>query len=183
MRKKSKVPSVEANRRPNSKRLPAFRNTKRRGELAELAFMHKAASLGFGVAKPYGESKRFDFILSRGGRVWRVQVKSTYTALKRGYRIHAVGNTRHGAGIYTKNEIDLIVVYLATEDIWYVIPIEAVGRRRSIYFYPKATFYPNGNQRGLRRYEKYREAWWPMKSNRKSGAGRGPGIRAGRKNT
>jgi hypothetical protein len=31
------------------------------GELAELAFMSKAASLGFGVAKPYGDSKRFDF--------------------------------------------------------------------------------------------------------------------------
>jgi hypothetical protein len=33
------------------------------GELAELAFMSKAASLGFGVAKPYGDSERFDFIL------------------------------------------------------------------------------------------------------------------------
>jgi len=33
------------------------------GELAELAFMSKAASLGFGVAKPYGDSGRFDFIL------------------------------------------------------------------------------------------------------------------------
>jgi hypothetical protein len=37
--------------------------TKRRGELAELAFTLKAASLGFGVAKPYGDSERYDFIL------------------------------------------------------------------------------------------------------------------------
>jgi len=37
--------------------------TKRRGELAELAFTLKAASLGFGVSKPYGDSERYDFIL------------------------------------------------------------------------------------------------------------------------
>jgi PD-(D/E)XK endonuclease len=37
--------------------------TKRRGELAELAFALKAASLGFGVSRPWGDSERYDFIL------------------------------------------------------------------------------------------------------------------------
>jgi hypothetical protein len=37
--------------------------TKRRGELAELAFVLKAANLGFGVARPYGDSERYDVIL------------------------------------------------------------------------------------------------------------------------
>jgi hypothetical protein len=32
--------------------------TKEKGELAELAFLHKAASLGFGVAQPHGDSER-----------------------------------------------------------------------------------------------------------------------------
>ena len=36
---------------------------KRLGELAELAFALKAASLGFAVSKPYGDSERYDFIL------------------------------------------------------------------------------------------------------------------------
>ena len=145
---------------------PASFNAKHRGELAELAFVYKAASLGFAVAKPYGESGRFDFIVSSGPRLWRVQVKSTYTVRQRGYRIHAYGNKNHGVTLYTKDEIDLLVVYLVPENSWYVIPIGAVGRRQCLYFYPKATFYPNGNQRGLRRYEKYREAWELM-SNRK----------------
>ena len=39
------------------------RNTKRRGELAELVFLLIATRLGFGVAKPYGDSERYDFIL------------------------------------------------------------------------------------------------------------------------
>jgi hypothetical protein len=35
--------------------------------------LHKAAALGFGVAKPYGDSERYDFILDSGERLWRVQ--------------------------------------------------------------------------------------------------------------
>ena len=38
---------------------------KQRGELAEMAFTYKAAGLGFGVAKPYGDSESYDFILDR----------------------------------------------------------------------------------------------------------------------
>jgi|HubBroStandDraft_6_1064221.scaffolds.fasta_scaffold148107_4 hypothetical protein len=174
MKRQSEIRIEQVDTQRKGKKPLALRSTKRLGELAEMAFAYKAASLGFGVAKPYGESERFDFVVSSGRRLWRVQVKSTYTALKRGYRIRAIGNRRRGLGIYTKDEIDFIVVYLAPEDIWYVIPIEAVGVRRSIYFYPKGTFFPNGNQRGLRRYEKYREAWWQMRSNRKPGVGRKP---------
>jgi PD-(D/E)XK endonuclease len=37
--------------------------TKRRGELAELAFILKAVGLRFAVSKPYGDSERYDFIL------------------------------------------------------------------------------------------------------------------------
>src|SRR5579863_7507895 len=48
--------------RPNSARRREL-NTKRRGELAELTFVLKAASLGFGVARPYGDSERYDVIL------------------------------------------------------------------------------------------------------------------------
>ena len=158
MKKPSEVNPARLTARRKSKKAASL-NSKHQGELAELAFVYKAASLGFGVAKPYGESERFDFIVSSGRRLWRVQVKSTYTVRQRGYRIHAYGNKNHGVTLYTKDEIDLLVVYLVPENSWYVIPIGAVGRRHSLYFYPKATFYPNGNQRGLRRYEKYREAW------------------------
>jgi hypothetical protein len=55
-------------------------NAKEKGELGELAFLHKAASLGFGVAQPYGDKEHYDFILDSGERFWRVQVKSTSCA-------------------------------------------------------------------------------------------------------
>jgi hypothetical protein len=39
---------------------------KKHGELAEMAFTLKAESLGFDVAKPYGENNRYDFIVRSG---------------------------------------------------------------------------------------------------------------------
>jgi hypothetical protein len=61
-----------ATRRPPASRLrtvpPVYslrreRNTKRRGELAELVFLLIATRMGFAVSKPYGDSERYDFIL------------------------------------------------------------------------------------------------------------------------
>jgi hypothetical protein len=126
--------------------------------------MCKATSLGLRVAKPYGETERFDFVISSARRLWRVQVKSTSRAYHRHYAIHAQGSRRRDADLYTKDEIDILVAYLIPEDAWYVIPIGAIQGCLSLYFYP------NGNERGVAKFEKYREAWWQMRSNRKSGA-------------
>ena len=56
---------MEKEKPTSAPRLP-FRRTgdlKLQGELIELAFLHKAVSLGFAVAKPYGDSERYDFIV------------------------------------------------------------------------------------------------------------------------
>ena len=60
---------------------------KRRGEAAEAAFLAKASGLGFGVAKPWGDSERYDFILDCGHGFWRVQVKSTERCAESRYRV------------------------------------------------------------------------------------------------
>ena len=53
----------------NSRRLRRHRpNTKTCGERSEAAFLYKASQLGFGVAKPWGDSERYDFILDNGRR-------------------------------------------------------------------------------------------------------------------
>ena len=49
---------------------------KRWGEAMEAAFLNKAVEMGFGVAKPWGDSERYDFVV-HGKRMWRVQVKAT----------------------------------------------------------------------------------------------------------
>jgi PD-(D/E)XK endonuclease len=123
---------------------------KRRGEVSELAFFYKAAGLGFGVAKPWGDSERYDFILDSGQRLWRVQVKSGCHHHNRYYDLHAsCGNAQKT--MYTSEDIDIFVAYLVPIDVWYVIPVEKIKRKIMLFF-------PYGGDR-CGHYEQYREAW------------------------
>src|SRR5947209_1751083 len=61
------------------------RNPKRAGEISEAAFVLRAHSLGFLVAKPWGDSEKYDFVLDAGSKLWRVQLKSTEVVHVRGY--------------------------------------------------------------------------------------------------
>jgi hypothetical protein len=150
--------SVESLRQDFDKRqevVQVSRGTKKRGELAELAFVYKAASLGFGVARPYGDSDRFDFIVLAGEHFWKVQVKSSSAMQYGAYLVNAQRNANGRAIPYTPDEIDFLVAHIVPEDAWLVIPVQAFTPRRSIRVYPK------GDGR-TGRYEKYREAWWLM---------------------
>jgi hypothetical protein len=126
---------------------------KQRGELAEMRFMLKAAGLGFGVAKPWGDSERYDFALDTGNGFVRVQVKSTYVARTSIYAVNAKGSQNKA---YTTEQIDFLVAYIVVEDAWYVIPVRAFAPCKVLKFYPSVC-----KSRG--RYEKYREAWDLMK--------------------
>ena len=132
---------------------------KHRGDLAEMGFMFKAAGLGFGVAKPWGNNERYDFVLEFGQKFWRVQVKSTYVPRKHRYLIVAKGQTSGKSQAYTARQIDFLVAYIVAEDAWYVIPIAAFAPRMQLNFYPSGRKIKDGG-----RYEKYREAWDLMKA-------------------
>jgi hypothetical protein len=120
---------------------------KRNGEVAEAIFFAKASSLGFAVAKPWGDSERYDFILnSRRGFV-SVQVKSTQRYAEGRYRVKGGGSHR----TYALDEIDFLVAYIVPEDLWYIVPIAAFASRKHLRFYPR------GGRNSL--LEHYREAW------------------------
>jgi len=142
-------------REPKSHSAPLVRgklSSKTKGELGELAFSHKAASLGFGVAKPTGEDEAYDFILDSGKRLWRVQVKSIYSPFRHGYR----ASCRHwNRNLYQPEEIDFVAVYIVPLNIWYIIPVNSVINSSTLYFYP------SGCKRGGR-FERFREAWHLM---------------------
>jgi hypothetical protein len=123
---------------------------KRRGEVAEAAFLHKAASLGFSVSKPWGESDRYDFILDSGDHCWRVQVKSAHTSARNGYTFHACGSV--SSQTYTAQDIDFLVGYVVPDDVWYVLPIELFRTIGAAKVFPSS-------KRRMSRFEKYREAW------------------------
>ena len=63
--------------------------------------------------------------------------------------------------LYTAEQIDTLVAYIVAEDARYVIPVEAPAPRAHLLFYP------TGSNCGGR-YEKYREAWDLMKTEREN---------------
>jgi len=108
---------------------------KRRGELAELAFMRKAANLGFAVAKPWGDSDRYDVVVRFDKTFWRVQIKSVLgkSPSRRYFRIAS----RNTAGrTYGRDDIDFLVAYLFAEDLWYVFPVHVVEQKKSVCLSP-----------------------------------------------
>jgi hypothetical protein len=73
--RKKPVPEKPVRQTPRQREL----TTKRRGELAELAFVLKAANLGFGVSRPYGDSERYDVIVdARNVRVGRALLPAAF---------------------------------------------------------------------------------------------------------
>ena len=128
-------------------------DNKHRGELAELAFMRKAASLGFAVAKPWGESDRYDVIVRTGKIFWRVQVKSVWAkSPKRNYyRIKLASKSRAS---YTADEIDFLVGYIFPEDTWYIFPAATIENCKAVHVAPDSKHSP---------YKQYHEAWKLMK--------------------
>jgi hypothetical protein len=133
-----------------------IRISKALGELAELAFTYKAASLGFGVARPLGDNEAFDVILNAGHRLWRVQVKSTYHLSKNGdYSFHALrAPVRGRRRNYTADSIDVLAAWVMPLDVWYIIPVQAFVPRGSLRVYPHREVSP-----AKAPFEAFREAW------------------------
>jgi len=141
--------------RPRRKLTPKQKEytTKRRGELAELAFSYKATSLGLHVSKPYGDSERYDFIVDNGHKLWKVQIKSTTVLLNGLYHVNAHRRINGTAVAYKADEVDVLVAYIIPEDTWYILPLEVIQDRTSLLFAAV------GHPRGPGLYAAYREAW------------------------
>jgi len=125
---------------------------KQLGEIAEAEFIAKAVGLRFGVAKPWGDSESYDFIVNmrRSFDFWRVQVKSAHVVGEDGscsFRAHD-----RELRSYSAEDIDALVAYAKPEGAWYVFPVRVVEGLKSLKLYP-------GSRRKRSKYERYREGW------------------------
>ena len=131
------------------------KDPKRSGEVSQAAFLLRARTLGFKIALPWGDSERWDFVVWRkeGGPMYRVQVKGTGRLYRRGYEVQPVHTTRGGRKKgYTAKEIDVVAAHVQPVDAWYLLPIGAIGRAKSLRLYPDIK-----SRRPM--WEEYREAW------------------------
>lgn len=118
------------------------------GALAEHAFARKAVVRGFQASIQHFSSP-FDVLLeSRDERV-RVQVKSTRQSGPYFSLPIKLGEDNRG---YTKNECDVVAVFVKRTNSWYLFPVEEC---------PRALTFTNGRNLSI---EPYREAWHYLKS-------------------
>jgi hypothetical protein len=141
-------------RKPRPTPRPVFhrKNTKVTGEHSEAGFLFKATFYNFGIAKPWGDSLRYDFILDNGHRLHRIQIKCTECLRAGAYETRATYTVGKGRAVYTKDDIDFIAVHIVPLDIWYILPVEVCTP------HPMLRFYPHRQAKKMR-LEKYREAW------------------------
>jgi hypothetical protein len=129
--------------------------SKRKGMMAELIFVVKAASMGFAVSKPYGDSEPYDLIVEHNGRVFRIQVKSVFTTSRWGYSVCVTRKRQQKSGVaYSPHEIDFIAAYVVAHDAWYIIPVAEIASLAHIRLYPEGAKRQDGAH-----FEKYRDAW------------------------
>ena len=124
---------------------------KARGELAEIRFLLEAAARGLVVTKPWGDNLPYDFVVGRGRRWSRVQVKSASTRHSRGYHVSCFRPAGHRA--YRADELDFLAAYVVPEGTWYVIPVRALASRKTIVLFPSRRPTRGG------KFETYKEAW------------------------
>lgn len=122
---------------------------KRKGELAELRFWTEATRRGMTVSKPYGDSARYDFIVDCGGKLSRVQVKSSSFSRQ---GVHAVSCHDTNIEPYGDDDIDVLAVYLLPSATWYLIPAFEVMNVRTVALSPRSSASRN-------RCNKYKEKW------------------------
>ncbi len=136
------------------------KNPKLMGELSQAAFLLRARTLGFAVALPWGDSEKYDFIVSagEGGQLLRVQVKATGRLNRGGYDVQPVYSTRgEGKKTYTVREIDVLAAHVVLEEVlgkevWYLLPVRVIAGVKSLRFFP-------GLKSRNPRWEGYREGW------------------------
>ncbi len=138
------------------KRWGKFSTLKERGEWVELLFMAAAASHGYHVLKPWGDSLAYDVGIEHRGSLLRVQVKSSSARNGTGYFCQFRRNylTKHP---YTVDDVDLFATYVIPVNVWYLIPAAVVlkpTRKVGLMVYPVTAL-----KQDRYKYEHYREAW------------------------
>jgi len=133
-----------------------FRTFKERGEWVELRFMAAAASRGYRVLKPWGDSLEYDVAIEHGGHITRVQVKSSSVRNGTGYFCQFRRNYLVEEP-YAIDEVDLFATYIIPEKVWYIIPATIILTppvKVALTLCPVTAL-----TKDRYKYEHYREAW------------------------
>lgn len=120
------------------------------GRVVEYKFAAKALEYGIIIGFPASEKLPYDFFCDNGKKTFKVQVKSTNTSRKGGYQVSVRTGRGSTARSYRPEEVDFVVLYIAPENTWYVVPLSKITSTTP-------TFYPGKPGKG--KYSHYKERW------------------------
>jgi hypothetical protein len=95
------------------------------GDISEISFMLRAKKAGFSVLTPYS-SLKYDFVIEKNGKFYKVQCKSTatpqyYKDNSTYYKI-ICSHGASGKKLYEKKDVDYFAFYIVNLDIFYIVP-------------------------------------------------------------
>lgn len=122
--------------------------TKRKGQVAELAVMAAAVDRGYRVAIPYGEDAPYDLVVERHGRLERVQCKYTVSD-GRVIQVRCRSTNNWLTTRYTQVDVEWIATYDVTTGRCYFVPATLLGEGRSV-LHLRLVPATNGQVQGVR---------------------------------
>jgi len=135
------------------------KNTKRKGYIYEQIFFTEALKNGLEVFCPLGDHLPVDcIVVNSAGRKFNVQIKgsekSSVSERKNGCARYKFSTTTGRVVKYPLDctKVDVVAIFCADIDAWYLIPCLAIDGALTVAVYPH-----NPNSKG--KHEKYREAW------------------------
>jgi len=99
--------------------------------------------------QPHGDTAPYDVVLDTGRRFLCVQVKSAAHPRGHAYEVNA-GRGRYIKRPYSARDIHFLAAWLIPDNVWYIIPISALRRRKTLRLHPSLPSCP---------FSPFREAW------------------------
>ena len=135
------------------------KNTKRKGYIYEQIFFTEALKNGLEVFCPLGDHLPVDcIVVNSAGRKFNVQIKgsekSSVSERKNGCARYKFSTTTGRVVKYPLDctKVDVVAIFCADIDAWYLIPCLAIDGALTVAVYPH-------NPDSKAKHEKYREAW------------------------
>lgn len=121
-------------------------DTNRLGCVAEYRFAVMAMQNGFNVSFPLMDSSPYDCIVEKGGRFWKIQVKSSVKIPEKNRTaVHIILNNAKSK--YTKDRVDFFAIWIEHCNGFFIV--ENTGNMQSIRLSIEGKYSKNFNNFAL----------------------------------
>lgn len=128
----------------------------KKGDLGVLALAKELVKREICVCFPFSDGNRFDLVCGNK-ELKKVQIKEMYkdkngSHVLSNYSTTSRGTKKYIKKVYSKNQIDFLVGYVAETDDFYIIPIEEIKQRYELRIWHTSKPKIKNSQRNWERF-------------------------------